>query len=242
MKKIIISILIITGINSTCLKAQRSTFDESGFNIGADVCLNGTFILHQQTYSLTRLMPYTASIRLAAGALIGYNFSPNAGIAIGAGVAGAGQNYSDIENGVTYTKSVSLNYTQVPILFKYILVDGSSHYYGMAGPQLGFLSSSSMTISGDSYLKIPYTDGATITPDMIPINPRSKASSLFQSTDIGFRLEAGYDIEVSDNLYANAGIGAYIGFTDINTPDMRTLFKFGGELYQYKASDRKSVV
>jgi len=239
MKKITILLLIIVGTNLSSLKAQQTTFDESGFNIGIDFGINGTFIIHQQTYGLTRLMPYTPSIRIAAGALIGYNFSPNAGIAIGAGIADAGQNYSDIESGVTYTKSVTLNYIQIPIMFKYMDTDNPSHYFIMGGPQIGFLSSYSMSINGDSYLpkSVNYANGSNITPDIIPLSPKSSASSMFQKTDIGLRLEVGDDIELSDNLYFNVGLVAYIGFTDINIPDMRATFKFGGESYPYKASE-----
>ena len=238
MKKIILLFLFITGLNFSSMKAQSETFDETGFNIGINAGINESSIFHEQTYSLTRLMPFAFSIKFAAGALIGYNFSENAGIAIGISTAGAGENYSDAEGGITYTKSVKLNYMQVPILFKYMDGEGSNHYYAMGGPQLMFLSNSSMSISNDKFqTKIPnYVDGTNITPDMIPISPKSTAGSLFQKTDIGFRLEVGEDFSLSDNIYLNAGLDAYIGFTDINIPDMRTTFRFGGETYSYKAS------
>ena len=202
----------------------QAEFDQSGFNYGLTGELNGTFIVHQQTYGKSRLMPYSPSIKFAFRAMVGYNFDPSEGIVVGLGYCGGGQNYHDTWDGTTYSKNVSLNYLQVPIMFKYVFNTDAIQTYAMAGIQLGFLSSSSITIND-----------TIMSPNTIA-QAASKTSSFFQSSDIGFRFEVGDDFMLQDNLYFNAGIQSYIGLPDINSNDFRKEFTFRGNKYTYKKS------
>ncbi len=199
-------------------------FDQSGLSFGITTELNGTFIVHQQTYGKSRLMPYSPSIKFAARAMIGYNFDPSEGIVVGIGYCGGGQNYHDVFDGITYTKSVTMSYTQVPVMFKYIFNTESSQSYAMAGLQFGFLSNSSITINDSSILPNQIKQSST------------NSNSFFQSNDLGFRFEVGEDFLIADNLFFNAGIEAYVGLPDINIPDLRKEFTFRGNTYPYKKS------
>ncbi len=207
-------------------RRQQDEFDQTGFNIGIDAAVNGTFIIHQQTYGMSRLMPYSPSIRFATGIKMGYNFDESEGIVIGFGYCGAGQNYHDNLDGEAYTKSVKMNYLQVPIMFKYIFNTDNSQTYAMAGLQMGVMSSSSVIINGITRM----------ANDTSMKQIKSTSSSFFVNKDLGFRLEFGDDFMLSDNLYFNAGIEAYIGLPDINNPDLRHEVFFHANKYSYKKS------
>ncbi len=201
-------------------------FDQSGFNLGVDAAINGTFIIHQQTYGLSRLMQYSPSIKFAAGILAGYNFNESEGVVIGFGYCGGGQNYHDFLDAVTYTKSVSMTYLQVPIMFKYIFSDETTQPYAMGGIQVGSLQSSSVVINDSTRYAntLPHKQGS------------ASSTNFFQSNDLGFRLELGDDFLIADNVFLNAGIQAYYGLPDINNPDLRHSFTFHANTYPYKKS------
>jgi len=209
----------------------KDEFDQSGFNFGFNVAINGTFIVHQQIYGLSRLMPYSPTIKFAAGFIAGYNFDPSEGVVFGFGYCGAGQNYHDNLDGETFTKSVKMSYFQIPVMFKYIFNSETTQPYIMGGIQLGFLTSSSVVVN-DS---IRY-------PNALPYNQGSTSSTkFFQSTDLGFRFELGDDFMISNHIFFNAGVNVYIGLPDINNPDLRHEFIFRGNDYPYKKSSNLIV-
>jgi hypothetical protein len=202
-----------------------SDFDQSGLNIGLETAINGTFIIHQQTYGLSRLMPYSPSIKFAAGALFGYNFSEHAGIVLGFGYCGAGQNYHDYLDGETFTKSVSMNYIQVPLLFKYIFnTDETTQPYLMGGFQVGSLLNSTVVIN----------DSTQSPSDLKQV--KTTTTKFFQPYDMGFRIATGEDFQLDDNISFNAGIVIYYGLPDINNTALRHTFIFRSNTYAYKKS------
>ena len=204
---------------------HSNEFDESGLNICLETIINGTFIVHQQTYGMSRLMPYSASIKFAASALMGYNFNQNEGIVLGFGYCGGGQNYHDYLDGLTYSKSVSMSYIQFPVMFKYIFnTETTSLPYAMAGVQGGFLTSSKAEINGTTLLPNNLKQGKTAS------------TKFFKSNDLGLRVAVGEDFLIGDQLFFNAGIEAYAGLRDINNPDLRHTFTFHANSYNYKKS------
>ncbi len=227
-----VSVMAQEGITAPSSAAKGiNDIDQSGINVGLLGEVNGTFIIHQQTYGLTRLMLYSPSVKFSGGAYVGFNFEPNMGFEVGIRTCGGGQNYHDNYKNASYTKTVQLSYTQIPIMFKYLFGTSKMTYYGKAGVQMGFLNSSTMSISN-------FHDGVNIVPDSIlkygQKNPN--LTSLYESTDFGLRFEFGDDFMVSDNFYINAGVEAYLGLIDINTPALRQDYKFGGNDYPYRYS------
>lgn len=205
-------------------KQGQAEFDQSGFNFGLATEINGTFIVHQQTYGKSRLMPYSPSIKFAIRGMFGYNFDASEGVVLGVGYCGGGQNYHDNLDGMSYTKNVSLSYLQVPVMFKYVFTTEAIQTYTMAGLQIGFLTSSSVMIN-DSLL-----NPASLS------QVHSSSSTFFQSSDIGFRLELGEDFMLADNMFLNLGLESYIGLPDMNTSDLRKEFVFHSNYYSYKKS------
>lgn len=196
MKKIIFLLSLI----STTLLADA----QMGLHIGAQINGGSAGILNQNVYG--GYDGYTGSTELeyhftpsfGGGLVGGYNFTDNIGAQIEFNYTSMGEFYEDKYQ--TMTRDVALKYLQIPVMAKFILGDGSAKFYTMTGPQFGLLSSANIIFN--------YADGT--------IDTTIDAKARFSKNDLQWVLKLGTDVNFTDAIYLNAGMGLGISLSDIN--------------------------
>lgn len=203
-------------------------------------------------------MDYEYKFGKLGGLTLGYNWEDNFGLQVEFNYAQMGQDYSDImkdfgpiqdptkpdlQTKVLTYRYVDLNYLQVPILFKYMEGDTKDaiKYQLLGGLQVGYLLSAEQLYTADVTDTDP--DAQVVIPESVGPQsgvPDFKGSGnvaqvdYFQAFDIGFLLDVGADIYVSDKLYFTPSFRGYYGFFDMNAPETRNLQPAQGEnVYQW---------
>jgi len=197
MKKIYITSLFLISLLPMA-SAQK------GFHIGLEGAYNASFIMNQDAYGEQEL-DYTATMKWAGGAEIGYNFDRHFGLQAEIITSNQGQHYlKQVAGQPTIYRNVDLNYTNIPFFIKYSSNGNyQARFYLMAGPQLSLLNTAS----------IYYKDAQS--EYTIDAKPR------FNSQDWAVAFEFGVDVTLIKNMYASAGLRFNYGLTDINSPDYR---------------------
>ncbi len=224
MKKIFgFALFMVIGYNS---------YSQKGFHVGGFLGMNSVWIVNQNAWNITSQsvpnlatpsdeqpeLEYRAAFGGMYGIAMGYNFTDNIGFQTEFLFSHQGQKYEGYYYGTNFIeKEVRLHYFQIPILFKFTSNSPNARFFVMAGPQFGFLTQAHSTINWDGMPHAfvdPYT-GESLEYDNLDVMHR------YQPSDIGFHLNVGTDIPLTDNLYLSAGLKLYWGFPDINDEDWR---------------------
>jgi hypothetical protein len=164
-------------------------------------------------------MDYVPTIGGSGNIHLGFDFNKSVGLKLEAGYQMLGQRYKDTYNDTAYTRTVTLNYIQLPLLFKYRTNGEVARFYFAIGPQFNFLMSANQV----------YYKQEVVNTDSIynPIsNQRIKVgeetiTDRYTSFDVMGRLDLGVDISFTPNLFLNVGATMAYGFMDINATDWR---------------------
>ncbi len=177
---------------------------QTGMHIGVDGAFNGTFIINQNNYGHeTGELEYAPTFGYTVGGSAGYNFNNHLGVQVEVKHSLQGQKYADIVRGVDVDRSVRLQYTHIPLLFKF---SGGGHYatrfYLLAGPQFSFLNKAQETFSSsDQSVFRNYSENRT---------------ERFNRRDLQLVLDVGSDFVLYKNFYASTGLRFNYGLWDIN--------------------------
>jgi hypothetical protein len=188
MKKILLLISIIL--------FSANLFAQGGF-AGLLVRPQSAWILNDDDFDSGEFdlgIPFS----VAFGAQGGYMFSESIGLELQFIFSKQGQTY--IENGgsAEYAK-ITNKYFKIPLLFRLKSGGDKGGFLLVAGPQIGFLTSSSISISGSSE----------------PLIPDSK--NYYNSIDFGFLLGVGANIMLTDYLSLDLLLNIDGSFSELET-------------------------
>lgn len=200
---------------------------QKGLYVGAGGSVLSTWITNQNNYGQVFEMDYEHRIGSNGHINLGYDFNASIGLKLEAGYGMLGQKYKDMHKDTIYTRTINLNYFQLPLLFKFRTAGEKVKFYVMAGPQFNFLMSA----------KQEYYKREKIYSDSIlnPINAKrfkigeEDVKNRYSSMDIMARIDLGVDIYFIPNLYLNAGLTMAYGLIDINAEEFRIPDHSSGE-------------
>jgi len=219
-----------------------AAYGQTGLHIGFHGQYNSIWIQNQNNYNFSE-MDYEYKYGALGGFAVGYNFHNNFGVQAEINYAQLGQTYEDIlrdfstlydqENQnliikILTTRDVSLNYAQVPIMFKYIQGEKKDaiKYHMMAGVQVGILMSADQVYMADvdtsgNLVLIP----SSVAPQSGVPDFAGQSSvameDFFQRFDAGAIIDIGVDIYLNDKTYITPAFRGYYGFLDINSKPTR---------------------
>lgn len=226
-----VSILVIGLFLTLGVKAQT-------FDVGGNMSLNTSWILNQNAYEvLQKVCPedpliidsepaYALTMGYSLGAVGNYTSDRFWGVSAELNYTKRGQNYKDswIGNGCdrgdinNFKRKFSLHYLEMPLLVKFKpqtrkKISG----YGEVGLQLGILMGAKEKIS---------IDGQTTGENF------GSATDKVKRLDVGMVFGGGVDVNLTNNLYLNAGLRGYFGFIDINKGDAAVFISDNDNTYQ----------
>jgi hypothetical protein len=115
---------------------------QKGAHVGVHGLLNTTFIINQNSYGFEEY-DYKQTFGAGAGLALGYNISDHIGLQTEINFIKLGQNYQRSRQPID-TRKYELNYTAIPVLFKYTSGEGMVKFYGQIGPQIMFLNNAAI--------------------------------------------------------------------------------------------------
>jgi hypothetical protein len=124
---------------------------------------------------------------------------------------------------------IDLSYVQIPLQFRYQSERTKKQiisFHALAGPSLGFLTSAKMVYEADTAFDgviVPISGDSIdyMVPQFAQTEATESADAYFSGFDLGFTLDLGVDIYVTENLYITPAFKAYYGLTDINSAPTR---------------------
>lgn len=173
---------------------------------------------------------------LNAGTAIGYNFNEHIGLSLNILYSIQGQNYNDytysqfgVPYSYTWKRKVSLNYINIPLLFKYMLsIDKQLSFIGSIGVYTGILlnykDEESFIISNVGRINsiasgTNYT--STIDGNIFTTHSNNAVflSKPYNSIDFGGIIETGFQYSISDKISIPIMLNYQIGFIDIKNKE-----------------------
>jgi len=248
MKKQLLLISLIT-LLVTNINAQ------TGLHAGVNFGFNSTWIVNQNNYGYQEL-EYARTFGVYPGLAVGYNLEDNYGFQVELNFATMGQDYFDVakdfgpDDGsgkrqkVDTYRYISLNYLQMPIMFRYQTLrekkkDEIISYHLIVGPSFGFLLSADQYYEADtSYTKtLVLLDNDTIPESMIPdfkkTNSIEEDKEYFSGIDVGVQLDLGVDIYIKKFVYITPALKLYYGLTDLNSQPTREITDYKGSSHNF---------
>jgi hypothetical protein len=222
MKHVLFIILSFLLVNVT--KAQVTSI--SSINVGGTAFAGISIIAEQNNYGASELA-YVATAAYSGGILLNINWFENFGIQVEGNYAFQGQNYSGTQNKKITEKSLTLNYIQVPLLFKYTFTDYSiskaaPDLFFLIGPQFSFLQNANLehlrdgtAVSFTEYHEEVYNPLSDRLPEY------TTDLDLFNNFDLSLTTAFGVQFELSDYLTLTGESRLSWGISDINGRDWR---------------------
>ena len=219
MRKTLSAMLLAMILAPALLMAQKQLyFGLAGTGLSS-------VITNQNNYGLPFEMDYKVTFGGAGNATIGFDFNKSVGLRLEIGVSKLGQNYKDNYKDTVYTRNIKLNYLQLPLMFKFRTGGEIAKFYVMAGPQFNILLAASQqylkqeVIFDEYYRPVDWSEPILIGKETI--------TERYNALDIMGRVDFGTDIQLTGNLFLNAGLTLAYGFTDINASDYQIPDKDG---------------
>ncbi|MCX6276875.1 MAG: porin family protein [Bacteroidetes bacterium] len=213
MKKTLSIIAIAILLTASTAFSQKQVY----FGLGGSFL--STWTTNQNNYGLPFEMDYVSTFGGNGNLNIGFDFNNNIGLKLEVGYGVLGQKYKDSHEGSDYTRNVSMNYLQIPLLFKFRTSGDIARFYLMAGPQFNMLLS-----ANQKYNKNGIIDTLTIinpiTLQRIKVGEET-ITDRYTSLDIMGRIDLGVDISLSSRLFLNVGLTMAYGLMDLNATDWR---------------------
>ncbi len=210
---------IITIVAIAILLPFSASFAQKQLYIGAGGSVLNTWMTNQNNYGLLFEMDYVPTIGGSGNIHLGFDFNQAIGLKLEVGYQMLGQRYSDTYKDTAYTRTLTLNYIQLPLLFKYRTNGEVARFYFAIGPQFNFLMSAEQKY---------YKQGVINTDSVYnPINNQrikvgeETVTGNYSSFDVMGRLDLGVDISFTPNLFLNVGATLAYGFLDVNATSMR---------------------
>lgn len=234
-----------------CLLWAIGGYAQKGFHLGVSGTFNSTWILNQNNYGTLEpfVQPYVKKSEMNylatwggnAGVVLGYNFTNNLGLQAELQYNVTGQKYKDnfegpakvpVDTGIVtlgsaterveVTRSIKLNYIQIPVMFKVITNKGKKvKFFFCIGPQIGFRTAVSEEVKVGG---IPY--------DRLALAPSEK----FKTVDIGLAMQLGIEVFATDYLFIDIGLSTYGGLNDLNGKTLKDLDWYSKNEVSYQKS------
>jgi hypothetical protein len=222
MKQILFIVLSFLLVNTT----QAQVTSISSINIGGTAFTGLSLIAEQNNYGASELT-YVPTLSYSGGVLVNVNWYQNLGIQVEGNYAFQGQKYYDLQSKKETNKNLTLNYIQIPVLFKYTFTDYSiknaaPDLFFLIGPQFSFLQNAKL-----EYIRDGGVIGFTEYHDEVynPLQSRLPAYTtdvdLFNNFDLSISSAFGAQFELSDYLILTAESRLTWGISDINSRDWR---------------------
>lgn len=179
---------------------------QEGFYIGGSLTPSSSLILNQNAWNQTNdpqpELEYRFTVSFKPALQIGYHIKPKLSLQTEVGYIRLGQRYEGQQFDLPTTRSVRMDYIQVPLFIKYTSVAPVVRFHFMAGPQVGFLLHAREDLHRDNSPAYIYED--------------KEVTSRFKKVDFGVALQIGADIPINDHLMFVAGLRLYTSVLDIN--------------------------
>ena len=179
-------------------KKQKTPYKKlNGFYAGPTVNYNSTSILNQNTYGAYRdfELKYEYDFGTAYGVALGYNFKNKFGIQIGCIFnSKQGQKYGDVIDLKYVTREVNLNYTHIPLLFKF-------------KKQIGGFDKNPVMLNFNIGGQYGHLKSAEIVMNK---TESFRAEERFKKQEFGLILGLESDIFITDNVFITIGTNASI--------------------------------
>lgn len=237
MKKIFFALMV-------CMLFVSAVFGQMGVHFGINAEYNSIWIQNQNNYQMAE-MDYEYKFGALGGVEFGYNWANNFGMQIEIDYAQLGQDYEDImrefsevENPlnpsanlkVLTTRSVDLNYLQVPVMFKYMQGEKKDaiKYHMMGGLVFSYLLSADQTYmadvkSDDNLVQVtPFNDIELGVPEFVTAGG-AEPEDYFTKINLGLILDLGADVYLNDKTYLSPAFRGFYGLNDINAKETREL-------------------
>jgi hypothetical protein len=208
MKKLVILSLLAFVFTASSLLAQKQLY------FGAGGTGMSTWFINQYNYDQIPAWDEQVSFSYGVNANIGFDFSKNLGVKMELGYSRLGQNYEKTRNDTLFTRNVSVNYFQLPVLFKFRTGGEVAKFMFALGPQFDFLMGAKQTVYANDIESDEYYGDYVVPGTTTKIN-EFDIKELFNSYDIMARLDLGVEIVVVENLFIDAALSFAYGLTDI---------------------------
>jgi hypothetical protein len=222
MKQILFIVLSFLLVNTT----QAQVTSISSINVGGAAFTGLSLIAEQNNYGASELT-YLPTLSYSGGVLVNVNWYENFGIQLEGSYAFQGQKYYDIQDNKETNKNVTLNYIQIPVLFKYTFTDYSisnvaPDLFFLIGPQFSFLQNAKLEYIRDGG-PMDFTEYHNDVYN--PLRDRLPAYTtdidLFNNFDLSLTSAFGAQFELSDYLTLTAESRLSWGISDVNSREWR---------------------
>lgn len=231
MKKIRFLFLVILTFSITKPVLSQLQYRKGQLYLSPIINIGAPAIINQNNFGFSE-MAYGIKVGGQAGLLMGYDNYIKSSFRFGVLYSKLGQKYSDVLLGTPHEKDITLNYINVPIVYKYVLGDTKGfdfemvYKYFFGGIQLGYLVNADIKWVRDGS-DIDFWDFVSyqnINPNLdeiqeigIPENDKEFFNPLDFSLTGGFGMQyfIGRNWSIFGELTGN------IGIRDINSPTWR---------------------
>lgn len=222
MKHILFIVLSFLLVNTT----QAQVTSISSINVGGGLSTGLSLIAEQNNYGASELT-YVPTLSYSGGVTVNVNWYENLGIQIEGNYAFQGQKYFDIQRNKETDKNLTLNYIQIPVLFKYTFTDYSisnaaPDLFFLVGPQFSFLQNANLEYfrNGTAVTFSEYHNDV-FNPLLNRLPEYTTDVDLFNRFDLSITSSFGAQFELSDQLILTAESRLSWGLSDINARDWR---------------------
>lgn len=222
MKHVLFIVLSFLFINT--ISAQVTSI--SSINVGATAFTGISTVVAENNYGASELA-FKPTLSYSGGILANINWYENLGIQIEGLYAIQGQKYHGTQSGKQTEKNLTLNYVQVPVLFKYTFTDYSisqaaPDLFFLIGPQFSFLQSAKLEYYREGTLT-PFTDYHDEVSN--PLSERlpeyTSDIDLFNNFDLSLNSSFGAQFHLSDYLMLTVSSNLKWGISDVNAREWR---------------------
>lgn len=204
------------------------------FYLSPSVSIGAPAVINQNNYGFGE-MAYGIKLGGQTGILFGYDNYLKSSFRFGVLYSRVGQVYSDVLLNVPHNKNITLDYLQVPVVFKYVLGDTKGfdfsilYKYIFGGLQLSYLLNADISWQRDNnevdFLNFisfgAYEQDNRNLEEIREIGAPLNDVDFFSNIDVAFVGGAGLQYFISRRIMVFSELVGNIGIRDINSPTWR---------------------